>query len=108
MYKVNKPNKTTLRVNNSKEGETIENKVRRIMKNGEPIEDGAPLIYSERKDGVLPEYDIRTDRWDLAVEATERITKANLAKREGNAKIEKTSETTDAAPNTGEASNNEK
>ena len=42
------------------EGETIETKVNRIVNNGEPIKDGAPIIYTERKDGVLPEYDIRT------------------------------------------------
>ena len=41
-------------------GESIETKVNRIVNNGEPITDGAPIIYTERKDGVLPEYDIRT------------------------------------------------
>ena len=38
----------------TKEGEYIEEKVRRITENGEPIEDGAPIIYTERKDGVNP------------------------------------------------------
>ena len=31
------------------EGETIETKVNRIVNNGEPIKDGAPIIYTERK-----------------------------------------------------------
>ena len=31
------------------EGEYIEEKVRRITENGEPIEDGAPIIYTGRK-----------------------------------------------------------
>ena len=48
------------------EGETIEDKVRRVTLNNEPIEDTAPLIYTERKDGVLPQYDIRTDKWEIA------------------------------------------
>ena len=44
----------------TKEGEYIEEKVRRITENNEPIEDGAPIIYTERKDGVNPAYNIRT------------------------------------------------
>lgn len=62
-------------------GETIEAKVRRIVNNKEPIKDGAPLIYTDRKDGVLPGYNIRTDRFDVAVEAMDKVTKSKLAKR---------------------------
>ena len=50
------------------EGEQIEEKVRRIVNNNEPITDGAPIIFTEKKDGVLPEYNIRTDRWDIALD----------------------------------------
>lgn len=82
MYKVQMPTKTTIRINRSVEGETIENKVRRIMWQGEPITDGAPLVYTERKDGVAPEYDIRTDRFEIAVEAMDQQAKAHAAKRE--------------------------
>ncbi|AXH75577.1 MAG: hypothetical protein [Microviridae sp.] len=82
MYKQIKANKTTLRVNKSYEGETIEQKINRIVNNKEPIKDGAPVIYTERKDGVLPQYDIRTDRFEIAVEAMDVVTKSNLAKRE--------------------------
>lgn len=82
MYKPVKPNKTTLRVNKSYEGETLENKIRRIVNNKEPITDGAPLIYTERKHGVQPAYNIRTDRFDLAIDAMDAVTKAQLAKRE--------------------------
>lgn len=67
MYKKNKPNKTSLVVRNSFNGETIEEKVRRIVNNKEPITDGAPLIYTERKDGVQPAYDIRTDKFEPAI-----------------------------------------
>ena len=38
------------------EGEFIEEKVARVVENKEPIEDGAPIIYTERKDGVIPAY----------------------------------------------------
>ena len=61
--------------------ETIEQKVRRIVNNKEPIKDGSPLIYQERKDGVQPSYNIKTDRWDVAVEAMDKVTRAHQAKR---------------------------
>lgn len=68
-------------INESVEGETIETKVERIMTNNEAIEDGAPVIYTERADGVLPEHDIRTDRFDLALDATGAIERSNTIKR---------------------------
>lgn len=63
-----------------KEGETIEDKVSRITENNEPIKDGAPLVYTERGKGVLPEYNIRTDKWDLAQEKMGAVTAAKRAK----------------------------
>lgn len=71
----------TFDINESTEGESIEKRVERIMNNNEPITDGAPTIYTERKDGVIPEYDIRTDRFDHALDMTDKITKDALAKR---------------------------
>lgn len=82
MYRPNKPKRTTLKVNDSYIGETIEQKIERIVNNKEPITDGAPIIFTERKDGVLPEYDIRTDRFEVAVEAMDKVTKSHQAKRE--------------------------
>lgn len=57
-------------------------KVRRIVEQGEAISDGAPLVFQERKEGVAPEYNVRTDRWELAVEAMDKVTANELAKRE--------------------------
>lgn len=82
MYTQNKASKTTMRVNDSYVGETIEQKIDRIVNNKEPISDGAPLIYTDRKDGVLPATDIRTDRFELAVEAMDHVAKSKIAKRE--------------------------
>lgn len=70
------------------EGESIEEKVNRIVNNNEPITDGAPIIFTEKKDGVLPEYNIRTDRFDIALMATEKVEMARKAKREGAVKPE--------------------
>ncbi len=55
-----------------------------MVNNGEPISDGAPIIHTERKDGVLPAYDIRTDRFEIAIEAMDKVTGSKLAKRDGN------------------------
>jgi hypothetical protein len=63
------------------EGERIEEKVARLFEENQPINDGAPLIYTERKDGVLPAYDIRTDRFAIAQEAMEKNMNAVSAKR---------------------------
>lgn len=64
------------------EGETIEMKVERIMQAGDSIEDGAPIVYQERQEGVAPSYDIRTDRFDYAIEAMDNVTGSKKASRE--------------------------
>ena len=61
------------------EGEPIEIKVKRIVENKEPISDGAPIIYTEKKDGVLPQFDIRTDKWDIAIEAMDKVHSSKIA-----------------------------
>ena len=63
-------------------GETIEQKVERVVNNGEPIEDGAPNVYTERKHGVMAEHDIRTDRWEVATDAMDAVQKSTKAQRE--------------------------
>lgn len=74
--------KTKLIRNTDYVGETIEQKINRIVNNKEPIKDGAPIIYTDRKDGVQPQYDIRTDRWEIAADAMDKVSKSHLAKRE--------------------------
>lgn len=81
MYKIRKMTPTSIRLDQSYEGETIEQKINRMVNNKEPIKDSAALIYTERKDGVKPEYDIRTDRFDLALDAMDSISKTRQAKR---------------------------
>lgn len=82
MYRIPKIPKTTIKVNTSYEGETIEQKMERVFSNKEPITDGAPLVYTERKDGVRPEYDIRTDRFEHAIDLQDKAARAHVAKRE--------------------------
>jgi hypothetical protein len=72
---------TGFNVNNSVEGETIEEKIERVLNNNEPIADGAPIIYTDRRDGVVPAYDIRTDRFEIAIDAMNKVSASQLAKR---------------------------
>ena len=70
------------------EGESIEKKISKLIENNEPITDGAPIIYTEKKDGVLPQYDIRTDKWDIAQSAMDLANASKIAKSKGMKKPE--------------------
>lgn len=95
MYRKIEAKNTSIRKNCSEVGETIEQKVRRMVKMGEPINDSSPLVYTERKDGVKPEHDIRTDRFEIAVEAMDKVTADGLAKRENRLKAVKKDDSVD-------------
>lgn len=62
------------------EGEPIEDKIRRILDENEPITDGAPIIYTEKKDGVRPEFNIRADKWDIAIQAMDKVSNYEASK----------------------------
>lgn len=62
------------------EGEPIEDKIRRILDENEPITDGAPVIYTDKKDGVRPEFDIRADKWDIAIQAMDKVSNYEASK----------------------------
>ena len=62
-------------LNKCVDGESIEVKIRRIMDEKEPITDGAPIIFTDAKDGVRPEFKPRTDRWEIAIDAMDKVSK---------------------------------
>lgn len=70
------------------QAEPREVKLRKII-NGESndMEDGVfPTIYTEKKDGVQPEFDIRTDRFEIAIDAIDKINQSvanQVAKSKG-------------------------
>ena len=66
------------------DGESIETKVERVVQNKEPIEDGAEIIYTEKKEGVRPQYDIRTDKWEIAQDAMNLANANRIAKSDGS------------------------
>jgi hypothetical protein len=83
MYKQNTVRPSTIRVNNSYIGEPLERKVDRMVNNKEPMKDpGTGLLYTERKEGVRPETDIRTDRFEIAIDATTKLEKKAKAERD--------------------------
>ena len=69
------------------EGQTMETMVARFMNNQTDIERSQPLIYTERREGVLAGYDIRTDRFEIALEAMDKSSKSMSAKRESKLEI---------------------
>ena len=78
--KMNKLNATQIEVESGFEAESIEDQVRRMVKNNEPITAISPEIFTNESEGVRPEFDIRTDRFDLALDAMKLIEKQELAK----------------------------
>lgn len=60
-------------------GETIETKIERVTANNEPITDGAEIVYTEKKNGVMPEYNVRTDKWEIAESAMDRVHASKIA-----------------------------
>ena len=93
MYKLSINYKTQFNLPSLKEGELLETKVQRITTNKEPIKDGAPTIYTERKEGVLAGYNIRTDRWDVALNAMNAVNKSKITKNKNWLKNDETNKT---------------
>lgn len=79
--------KRILRTTESFIGQSLEEKVFQAVNSNAPIEAVAPMVYTERKDGVLPETNIRTDRFDVAQDAMQSISegiRVNRTKRYDN------------------------
>lgn len=76
MYKYRKATPTSLQVTNWTEGETIETKLRRIIANKEQVKDMVELNYSDTNAGVGAGFNIRTDKFEVAIKALDRNTKA--------------------------------
>ena len=61
-------------------GQSIEDRCKKLVETGEPIKDTTPSIYTPKEKGVMPQYDIRTDKWDIAQNAMDRVNKERIAK----------------------------
>ena len=71
---------TQIVVEPTEKGETIEEMLRRLTANKEPIPDNVPPIYTPKAEGLIPDYDIRADRFDVAIEARDKFAASEIAK----------------------------
>lgn len=78
-----------IRSNQTTEEEGLIHQLRKVKTMGDQGFVTKGLMYSERKDGVLPEFDIRTDKWEIAQKASEVASKSEIAKRGGAVTEEK-------------------
>ena len=90
-----------IRVNNFKgmieiteKGETLIKKIQRILDENEPLTDGAPMIYTPKQAGVREDCNIRTDKWEIAMKAMDRVNNYKLSEylKNGEAETPKAAE----------------
>lgn len=79
---------TQITVVPTEKGESIEEMLRRLNANKEPIPNNVPPIYTPKEDGVLGDYDIRHDRFDTAYEACDKFAASQQAKAAGKGETE--------------------
>ena len=88
MYKAPVIERSSIKSNTSTEGETLEDKIDRFVNNKETITDqGSPMIYMERSEGINKAYNFRTDRFEVAIEAMDKVAKSYAARREERGKL---------------------
>ena len=81
--------KSLIQTNVKREGESIEEKLRRAKATEEQIDvEMTPEIFQERKAGVDPFCDIRTDHMQLAQDAFDQFTKVHTLARLNKQDIE--------------------
>lgn len=56
-----------------REGESIEKKIDRMTQTQEPIGETAPIVYTTKTEGIIPAYDVRTDKWEIAQDAMSKV-----------------------------------
>lgn len=61
-------------------GQSIEDRCKKLVETGEPIKDTTPLIYTPKEKGVMPQYDVRADKWEIAQKAMDRVNREKIAK----------------------------
>lgn len=88
LYRKTNPKKTGLKRDTRNVGIRLEDEVVRMTRDKEPIGEGVELKYTERSEGILPEYDIRTNSIELAMEALDLDARNYIAKKNGITKAD--------------------
>lgn len=80
-YKTNKTKSIGFKSIECPEGITIEKQVALIQKGNAENEHIKEMLYGERREGVIQGSNIRTDKWEIAVDAMDKSTKSVISKR---------------------------
>lgn len=92
-HKVPTMTKTTLTVNTSYKAKPLERVLAEMIHRGEDADTTMrPLSYQDRGNEVDAAFNIRTDRFDIALDAENAIERGEVAKREHMALLEKKKE----------------
>jgi hypothetical protein len=68
-----------LKVNNSYSAESLERTIERRLSNGDDLNDKVNLLFYDVSDGVMPGTNVRTDRFDVALDGMTMIEKTKKA-----------------------------
>ncbi|AXH74752.1 MAG: hypothetical protein [Microviridae sp.] len=82
IYSIKARSKTRMQGRETYEGETLESKIARMLEDNDPITEISERIYGTREEGVIPSTNIRSDRWDAAVDAMDAANQSKIARRE--------------------------
>lgn len=74
-----KMTKTQIRRTATEKAESLEEQLRRLSANKQPIPENVPPIYTPKKDGVNKGYDPRADRFEVAIEASDKFNASEIA-----------------------------
>lgn len=96
--KTTRPYKSRLKINNSYEGQSIEKQVALMLNNKENIGEESPIIYTPRSEGTMAAYNIRSDRFDIALDAIDKMNKSYTARRENKVEMNVVKEEKTAEP----------
>lgn len=90
MYRERSYNRTSLSRNEGVEGETIEMMMERALNNTGDLKTlevpNKELIFQAREEGINPAYDVRTDKFEEAIKATDKVTAHSRAKTDEKVK----------------------
>lgn len=75
------PRTGNIQLENTYEAEGLEVKLRKMLENKEPIPEDWVTIYTEKSKGVEPQFNPRTDRWDIAMQTVGKIRYAENAEQ---------------------------
>lgn len=75
--------KTSIHQDNTYTAEPLIYKLRRMTETNEPIKAETTIVYTEKAQGVMPAYDIRADKFDIAMEAQDKYQASLEARGEG-------------------------